>query len=158
MLATIISGGETGADQAGWRAAKAFGLTTGGWMPKGFLTDDGPHPEFAQVCGAIELPTESEHTCAERNVQDSDATIWFGRTTNSDAHATAAACLAFRKPYMPVYPSASFEPSHIAAWILENKIKTLNVTGLRERLEPGIGTRVESFFALVLQQLGHKRA
>jgi hypothetical protein len=158
MLTKIISGGESGANQAAWRAAKAYGLVTGGWMPKGFLNDNGPHPEFAQQCGAVELPTESEHTCTERNVQDSDATVWFGLTTNADAHATVAACLAFRKPYMPVYPGASFEPAHIADWIGENKIKTLNVGGNRELSEPGIGDRVEQFLGEVLQQLGHERA
>ena len=47
MLERVISGGQTGADQAGWRAARAFGIPTGGAMPKGFLTEDGPCPEFA---------------------------------------------------------------------------------------------------------------
>ena len=47
MIDRVISGGQTGADQAGWRAAKASGIPTGGWMPKGFLTEDGPRPEFA---------------------------------------------------------------------------------------------------------------
>ena len=75
-------------------------------MPKGFLTDDGPHPEFAETYGALELPAENDAGSTEQNIQDSDATIWFGRTTNSSAYATVAACLAFGKPYMPVYPGA----------------------------------------------------
>jgi len=158
MLEKIISGGETGANQGGWRAAKAFGVVTGGWMPKGFLTDDGCHPEFAEQFAAAELPTDSELACTEQNVNDSDATVWFGRTTNSGAHATVAACLALGKQYMPVYPGASFEPSHIAAWIGENKIKTLNVAGNGEHEEPGIGERVERFLGEVLEQLGHQRA
>ena len=36
MLEKIVSGGQTGADQGGWRAAVACGLATGGWMPEGF--------------------------------------------------------------------------------------------------------------------------
>jgi Circularly permutated YpsA SLOG family len=80
-----------------------------------------------------------------------------GRTTNSSAHATAAACLAFGKPYMPVYPGAAFEPSHVATWIVENAIKTLNVDGNREHEEPGIGEKVERFLGDVLEQLGHDR-
>ena len=52
MLEKIISGGQSGADRAGWRAAKAFGVSSGGWMPRGILTDDGPHPEFADQFGA----------------------------------------------------------------------------------------------------------
>ena len=34
MIDLVISGGQTGVDQAGWRAAKACGIRTGGWMPK----------------------------------------------------------------------------------------------------------------------------
>ena len=158
MLEKMISGGETGANQATWRAATAFGVPTGGWVPKGFLTEDGPHPEFAEQYGAAELPTDSEPARIEQNVQGADATLWFGRTTTSGAHATAAACLAFGRPYMPVYPGASFEPAHIAAWIVENKIKTLNVAGNREHEEPGISDRVEHFLGEVLKQLGHERA
>ncbi len=59
---------------------------------------------------------------------------------------------------MPVYPGASFEPSHVATWIRENQIKTLNVAGNSEGEEPGIGDRVERFLGQVLQQLGHQRA
>jgi Circularly permutated YpsA SLOG family len=158
MLDKIVSGGETGANQAAWQSAKAVGLRTGGWMRTGFSTDDGSHPEFAREFAAAELPADSEHAPAAQNVKDSDGTFWFGRTTTLDAQATVAACLASGKPLMPVYPGASFEPSHVAGWILENKIKTLNVAGNREHEEPGIGQRLERFLGDVLAQLGHPRA
>ena len=61
MLAKIISGGQTGADQAGWRATRAFGIPTGGSMPRGFLTEDGPRPDFAELFGAVEMPTPDHH-------------------------------------------------------------------------------------------------
>jgi hypothetical protein len=157
MLEKIVSGGESGADQAGWRAAKAFGVAAGGWMRKGFLTDDGRRPEFAEQFAAAELPTDSEPARTEQNVQDSDGTISFGQTTTPRAHATVAACLKLGKPYMPVYPGASFQPSHIAAWIAENAVRTLHVTGSRENEEPGIAEQVECFVGEVLQQLGHLR-
>jgi hypothetical protein len=44
MLERIITGGQTGADQAGWRVAQAFGIRTGGGRPRGFLTEEGPRP------------------------------------------------------------------------------------------------------------------
>ena len=156
MLKKLISGGETGANQATWRAATAFGVPTGGWMARGFLTEDGPHPEFAEQYGAAQLPSDSELARTEQNIQDSDATLWFGETTTPGAHETIAASLALGKPYMLVYPGASFAPAHVAAWIIENKIRTLNVAGNREEEEPGIGDRVERFLGEVLQQLGHK--
>jgi len=49
MLERVISGGQTGADQAGWRAARASGIPTGGAMPGGFLTEDGARPDFAEL-------------------------------------------------------------------------------------------------------------
>jgi hypothetical protein len=158
MLEKIISGGQTGADQAGWRSARAFGVPTGGWMPQGFLTEDGPRPEFVERYAAAEMPTDSYPARTEQNVRDSDATVWFGVTTTAGAQATVGACHRLGKPCLPVYPGASFEPSHVATWIAENEIRTLNVAGNRESDESGIGDRVERFLAQVLQLLGHVRA
>jgi Circularly permutated YpsA SLOG family len=158
MLAKIISGGQTGADQAAWRAATSYRVSTGGWMPEGFLTEDGPRPEFAEQYGAEELPTDSDLARTGQNVHDSDATLWFGETTTSAAQETVGACQRLGKPCMPVYPGASFQPSHVAAWILEMKIRTLNVAGNSEGEESGIGDRVESFLGEVFQQLGYVRA
>jgi hypothetical protein len=158
MLAKIISGGGSGASRSGWRAAKAFGVATGGWMHNGFLTDDGFHPELVAEFVAAELPTDTEPARAECNVWNSDATLWFGETTTSMAQATVGACHRFGKPCLPVYPGAAFEPLHVAAWITENKVRTLNVAGSHEDQEPGIGDRVEQFLGEVLEQLGHERA
>jgi Circularly permutated YpsA SLOG family len=155
MLEKIVSGGEPGANQAGWRAAKAVGVSTGGWMRQGFLTEQGRHPEFAEQFAAAELPTDDQIACIEENVTSSDGTIWFGRTTTPCAHATATACLTLGRPFLPIYPGASFEPSHITEWMAENKIKTLNVAGNREHDEPGIGAGVERFLGEVLQRIGH---
>jgi hypothetical protein len=37
-----------------WRAARACGIATSGWMPEGLQTEDGPRPEFLQLDGAAE--------------------------------------------------------------------------------------------------------
>jgi hypothetical protein len=153
MLEKIISGGQTGADQAAWRAARAFGLPTGGWMPRGFLTEDGPHPEFAGRYGAAEMPTESYPARTEQNVQDSDGTLWFGATPTAGAQATVSAALKLGKPCLPIDPGASFEPEHLVAWIAGHTIRTLNVAGNRESDEPGIGGRVEGLLGQVFKQL-----
>ena len=157
MLDKIISGGQAGADQAAWEAATAYGVSTGGWMPKGFLTEEGSRPEFAGQFGAAEMPAGSEVAHTERNVQDSDGTLWFGETTTAGAQATVGACQRLGKSCMPVSPSTAFQPAHVATWIGENQIRTLNVTGNDEREEPEIGKRVERFLGAVLQQLGHRR-
>ena len=70
MVELVLSCRQTGADQAGWRAEKAFGLPTGGWMPKGFLAEDGPQREIAELFGAKE--TDSADYQA-RTLANSDA-------------------------------------------------------------------------------------
>ena len=94
----IVSGGQTGADQAGWRAAKASGIPTGGFMPKGFMTEDGPRPEFAEAYGAVELPTSSDPERTRRNAKDADATVWFGTPAPSGSITTHRACRRSRPP------------------------------------------------------------
>jgi hypothetical protein len=157
MLDKIITGGQTGADQAGWRAAKAFGVSVGGWMPKGFLTEDGPRPEFAEMYGATEMPTDSYAARTQHNARDSDATLWFGETTTSGAQATVEACQRFDKECMPIFAAASFTPAQVARWLAERPIRTLNVAGNRERDEPGIGERVERFMRELLEELEHRK-
>ena len=42
MLKKIISGGQTGADREALETARDLGIETGGFVPKGWLTEDGP--------------------------------------------------------------------------------------------------------------------
>ena len=37
-------------------------------MPRGFLTEEGPHPEFADQYGEAELPADSAPDRTETNV------------------------------------------------------------------------------------------
>jgi hypothetical protein len=63
MLEKIISGGQTGADQAAWRVAKAYGVTTGGWMPNGgFAVTDFVFGFQADSRLASWFPADSGHT------------------------------------------------------------------------------------------------
>jgi hypothetical protein len=83
VLTKVVSGGQTGADQAGWRAARAFGIPTEGSMPLGFLTEEGPRLEFAELYGAVEIPTADYPAQTRRNATLADATVWFGSTDTS---------------------------------------------------------------------------
>jgi Circularly permutated YpsA SLOG family len=91
MLERVISGGQTGADQAGWRAA---GIPTGGWMPLGFLTEDGPRPEFAELYGAVETSSAAYPPRNRMNAQAGDGTLWLGDVGSLGARTTLAACRA----------------------------------------------------------------
>jgi hypothetical protein len=157
MLERVISGFQTGADIAGIHAARAHGIPTGGAMPKGFLTEDGPRPEFAELYGAVELPTDDYPARTERNVRDSDGTIWFGDPSTPWGKATLGWCHKAGKTSLSVGEGVT-TPSHVARWIREHRIRTLNVAGNRESKAPGIGDRVERFLGRVFRRLGHRPA
>jgi hypothetical protein len=177
----VISGGQSGADLAGWRAAKAAGIPTGGWMVERFLTEDSHRPEFASEFGARLLPDVAHlsnvrrklRLCAEANVRDADATICFD-LTGSDATSNANYdCNKYDRQFRCVMLDQdkdgaivcgnlkdlkAFEPRHIAQWVIDNGIRTLNVCGNRESKAPGIGAFVERYMTEVfrlLAEAGH---
>jgi hypothetical protein len=55
MLPRVLSGGQSGVDQAALRAARACGLDTGGWAPAGWMTEVGPASWLADY-GLVECP------------------------------------------------------------------------------------------------------
>ena len=153
MLKKVISGGQTGADQAAWRAAKAHGIATGGWMPKGFLNEEGERPEFAAIYGASEMPTAKYPPRTKRNVRERDATLWFDDVDSAGAATTLEACRRFGKPYLLVAFEPMTKPSVIASWLKDSEIQSLNIAGNRESASPGIGERVERFFDELFRHL-----
>jgi hypothetical protein len=157
MLLKIVRGGQTGADQAAWRAAKACGLATGGWMPKGFLTEEGPRPEFAELYGAQEMPTADYRQRTEQNVRESGGLIWFGRTDTAGAEATLLACQAMGRPRLLVLHRTELRTSDAAGWLAtQPQVSALNIAGNRESKAPGIGDRVERFLVELFHQLGQR--
>ena len=79
-------------------------------MPRGFLTEEGPHPEFADQYGAGELPADSVRDRTEQNVLAADATLWFGVTTTLRAQETVGAC--HPTPITDSIDSSSISCSH----------------------------------------------
>ena len=159
MLAKIISGGQTGADQAGVRTARRFGLPTGGHMPPGFETKDGPRPEFAGLFGMVEFPGGyRERTC--ENVRVSDGTIRFAANwTSLGERCTATAIRDFRKPSIDVDIREPIPVERVADWILANDNRVLNVAGNTQPASPGarsfaITAFVEDYLGRVFELLG----
>jgi hypothetical protein len=154
MLERVVSGGQTGVDQAGWRAARHLGIPTGGWMPRGWLTEAGPRPEFAELYAAVEMPTASYPERTRANVEASDATIWLGSIDSRGFRTThdAAVHLSMTYPFLIVYSGVT-TPSDVVAWIEANRIGVLNVAGNRESVNPGIGERAEGFLVAVFRRL-----
>lgn len=147
-LRKVVSGGQTGADQAGLRTARATGLEKGGWAPKGWETEDGPAPWLPEY-GLVECPKKGYPARTEANARDSDGTIWFGSTDSSGCKATFAACRRFEKPVFIVEEEKT-RPSDVRAWLEAHDIAVLNVAGNRESKSPGVGERAQAFLTRVL--------
>lgn len=154
MILKLISGGQTGADQGGLIFAKSVGIQTGGWMPKGFITKEGPRPEFAELYNMLETIQSTYPPRTAMNVSNSDGTIRFARHWNSGGEIlTLKLIKQYNKPYIDVdritmQPS----PAEVRKWILDNNIKVLNVAGNSEETSPGITQFVIKFLHEVMAQ------
>jgi Circularly permutated YpsA SLOG family len=152
MIERIISGGQTGADQGALRAALAAGIATGGVAPLGWMIEGGPAP-WLEDYGLAECSVSSYPVQTLANVATSDATLWFGSAATPGAVMTLTTCLKLGKPCMVVRPGGVVKPSRIAAWILRDQIRVVNIAGNREGKPPGTGDRVERFLTQVFRQL-----
>ena len=164
----IISGGQTGADVAGWRAAKAFGLETGGWMPKGYLTEDGPRPEFAELYGAVEHSSSRYPPRTKLNIRNADLTMIFDVSESTQvvemSRGTQLAVSMAReldRLVVVIHADLSSPPSPkraeaIKAWLDDKDVRTINIAGNRESKAHGIGAWVEAYMREVFKALGLK--
>jgi hypothetical protein len=122
-------------------------------MPLGFLTEDGPRPEFAALYGARETSTADYKQRTEANVRDSGLTIWLGHSDSPGWRATEWACRGLNIPLLVVLPGQEVKPSEIAERIVSSRAKVLNVAGNRESRSPRIGAKAEAFLVAVFRRV-----
>jgi hypothetical protein len=147
VIRKVVTGGQTGADQAGWRAARAMGIPTGGYMPLGWHTEDGPMPGFGPACGAQEWETSDYRDRTEANVKLSDVVIWIGHENTPGAKCTRRHAGYKGIPFV-VVPNAITErdATSFASLIRTSLIgtgRTVMVAGNRESSQKGIGRKAE---------------
>jgi hypothetical protein len=160
MVQRVITGGQTGADQAGWRAARACGIATGGAMPMGFRTEgqiledgstgpDESHPEFAEQYGAQALESLEYRQRTRANVRQADAVVWFGTTDTRGGRLTLGLARIVGIPTFIVERAedsrGAQRPQRLVAWLRAHAVGTLLVAGNRESHDPGIGSWVEAY-------------
>lgn len=155
MITKIISGGQTGADQAGLRVAYDLGIPTGGWAPKGWITSVGPEPRLGTIYGLQENDRKGYTARTYRNVKDSDGTIRLAIDFNSPGEiCTLKAIRQYNKPYLDVnllYPTPIQNASF---WIKQNKIQILNIAGNSERFPNyNIFSLAYGYMSTLLKQL-----
>ena len=163
MLELVMSGGQTGADQAGVRIAKQFGIPTGGWMPLNWETEDGPRPDFQQLYGMKCLLHGGYKERTETNVRLSDGTIRFAADFNSIGEkCTLNAINDNNKPYIDVDINNAVSTEIVADWIRKNKIKKLNIAGNKQPANRNakafkITEFTEQFLAELFTKLGFEK-
>lgn len=152
-LVKVISGGQTGADEAGLQAAKAMGLQTGGWMPKGYITQAGNRPDFIDLYGVEEHTSAKYSPRTFTNVRDSDGTIRFARNFESKGEIlTLKAITQYKRPYFDIDIDNAPQVVIVREWIRKNKIKVLNIAGNAESRAKGINAFVFDYLTKVFRQ------
>lgn len=135
----IISGGQTGADQAALDVAIKLGIPHGGWIPKERKAGDDIISEKYRL---HEIPFTSHTGRTEKNLLESDATliISYGELVGGPALTRK---LAMKNGRNWLYIDLNITPavqavSIISSWIRLYGIEILNVTGPRASKEPKI--------------------
>src|SRR5262245_24147708 len=154
MVTKIILGGEAGEDQAGLAVAKRLGIPTGGFVPKGFLTEAGPRPDLAAAYGLEETDTAAYPERTERNLRLADGTVVFGDARSPGSMLTIRLCRRHGRPCLTIPPDAAPDQAarQLRAWLDEHRIATLNVAGNRACQAPEIAQLVRVVFQLALQE------
>ncbi|MFC1863871.1 YpsA SLOG family protein [Thermodesulfobacteriota bacterium] len=151
MIKKIVSGGQTGVDQAALDASRAWDIPHGGWIPKGRLTEDGPLPDGYNL---KEMPTDSYPERTQQNVIDSDGTVIIshGDLTGGSLY-TQHLAYKHKKPCLHVdldRIDSIRAAKTILDWINENRIEVLNVAGPRASKDPKIYEAAESLIEAVI--------
>lgn len=144
MIEKIVSGGQTGVDQAALAMASEAGLTIGGWCPKGGLDANGvcvlnTYPTLKQAS----TPDPNERTML--NIDDSDGTLIIvpryplPESIVDGTRLTIDYAVQQKKPYLIISLSDKTKAVEtILYWIDQNNIRVLNIGGPRESSSPGI--------------------
>ena len=149
---TIVSGGQTGVDRAALDAARALGLSYGGYVPRDRRTEDGALPDDYE--GMIETKSARYPARTRRNVETADATLIVTRgQLDGGTLLTVQIAERLGKPMLCLdlaSLTAEAAASKLAAWLETMPPGRLNVAGPRESRKPGIHVEARD---LLLQAL-----
>lgn len=145
IIKKIISGGQTGVDQAAWDAAIEMNISFGGWVPRGFENERkniGIEKIYRNLGKLEETVTSNVDERTELNVQHSDGTLII---TNGNPISGTEKTLEFAKKYAKPYLHIDLKVTNlplvtneIISWVKRNNIKNLNVAGSKESEDPTI--------------------
>jgi len=139
MIKKIISGGQTGVDQAALTISMKLNIPHGGWCPKGRLSESGTIPMQYKLTETL----SSDYSVRTKlNIQDSDGTLILLQSNIEKIFdgtiLTAQYAQETKKQYLLINLAETLEITEFTQWVIENKIKILNIAGPRESQSPGI--------------------
>lgn len=148
----IISGGQTGADQAGLRAAYKLEIPTAGFCPERCWTEEGPRPDLMALYRLIEVEGRYDYEPrTRRNVEYAQATVIFGKRSRG-SNLTERLCKEYGRPMLWIRLAVPLEPfAKLRLWLARYQPNTLNIAGNRESVNPGIGALVEWYLVNALR-------
>jgi hypothetical protein len=153
MIKKIISGGQTGADQAGLDAAIDAKIPHGGFIPKGRLTEVGQLPAKYNL---VEMRTKSYPARTKKNIFESDGTVIFthGRLTGGSL-LTRQEALKSNKPVIHIDFKKTEIPAALGVlslFITSNQIEILNIAGSRASKDPLVYPKTKSVIERLLDE------
>ncbi len=157
VLEKVISGGQTGADEAGLEAAWQANFKTGGHAPKGYRTLNGANTKLRTKYGLIEHESFEYRPRTILNVKNSDGTARFAEFFNSPGELLTKR--AIDQEYKPWF-DADMTGDGVCVghdcflqWLDDHQIKILNVSGNTEQTSPGIYKKVLAFLTECFDQI-----
>ena len=160
MIEKIISGGQVGINQAILTSAFSNELKTGGFIPKGFKISD--FPNFAEEYNLIEHESEDIHKSIWKNVSISEGTLRIAHQFNTEEEESRLKAIQhYDKPHIDIVAFSVNKEGYILGrkhneiikWIIENKIKILNIDGNSEKDFTGMHDVVFTFLNQLFYRL-----
>jgi hypothetical protein len=140
-------------------AARQLRIRTGGFAPRGWLTENGPQEENLRRFGLTECDEPGYPPRTRANVLHSDGTLLVGDDQVGGSRLTDEIAAEFKKPLFRI----PFETPHkitaiitsleeFRSWLDHHGIEVLNVAGNRESEKPGIAEFTRSFLMKALRK------
>jgi hypothetical protein len=159
----IVSGGQSGVDQAALDAAMALGISYGGWVPKGGWAENFQDPPglLRKYPNMVETGASDPAERTKLNVRDSDATIILVQSYDQEelpgTKLTLETAHRLGRPNLTVAVGDLDAAAKLRQWLSDRSekrpIRTLNVAGPRESEAQGLYAKAKSLLETALRPM-----